>query len=133
MIQRSKVYSLVLRKLLRDELDLYNYENCEGCHIDPQYDHLCLLRDEQAEIEEHYQTLMKRVQYSDYVTECANIFKMLSLPGNNKDMVNMFHDESALFDILFEDDFDRIVNTIIKKVEDKNNVFLYFRNYGVVA
>ena len=58
---------------------------------------------------------MKRVQYSDYVTECVNVFKMLSLPENKKDLVNMFHNESALFDSLLQDDLDSSVDTIMEK------------------
>ena len=122
VIQRTSMYSLVLRKLLRDQLHLYNYENCEGCHIDPQYDHIdpqydhmCLLGDEQAELEENYHTLMNRVQYSDYATECTNVFKRLTLPENTKDMLNMFCNKEELFEILLEDDFDSVIDTIVEK------------------
>ena len=113
MISRTKVYSLVIRNLLKEQLNFYNYENCEGCHVDPQYDHLCLLGDEQAEIEEHYQTLMKRIQYSDYVSACAHVFKTLSLPESKKDMINMFHNESALIDVLLEENIDHVVLTVM--------------------
>ena len=39
------------------------------------YLNLCILVDEQAKVEEHYQTLITCIQYQDYVSAFATVFK----------------------------------------------------------